>query len=224
MSDLTAPPTALDVDTFSYIVAHDLRPPLRRLADQAAALDAALSAGDLKEGKLQSSAIQSELGRMSAFIEGVRQFALASGTTGSTPDTKKAVLEAWSAWEAPQGFELKVDGELPPLPVPPLHAAVVLRALLNNAVIHHHLNEGTVTVTGGADSGGWLRISDDGPGLPSPLNQLCEPFWPRPQRPPEAGVGIGLALSQHVLLHHGGQLLHKQSSEGTVLHLQFKTH
>ena len=69
---------------------------------------------------------------------------------------------------------------------------------------------------------GLVRVSDDGPGLPAPLEVLAQPFRSEPQT--VAGVvtqggagGIGLFLTRRVLEMHGGRLvLERTDAQGTV--------
>ena len=79
---------------------------------------------------------------------------------------------------------------------------------------------------------GLLRISDDGPGLPAPLEQLARPFndQPTPDAPDGADGadgggrfrsgtgGLGLYVARGILEAHGGRLVSEASGPGgTVL-------
>ena len=70
---------------------------------------------------------------------------------------------------------------------------------------------------------GLLRIRDDGPGLPGPLEQLAQPFNGQPmeiagQRYTAGTGGLGLFIARRVLEAHGGRLvLEATGSQGTVL-------
>ena len=70
---------------------------------------------------------------------------------------------------------------------------------------------------------GLLRVSDDGPGLPAPLEVLAEPFRSEPLEVGSVTVsggaaGIGLFLARRVLELHGGKLVvENTSNEGTTL-------
>ena len=70
---------------------------------------------------------------------------------------------------------------------------------------------------------GMVRVSDDGPGLPEPLEQLAQPFAGRPVeiagRRFTAGTGgLGLFIARRVLEAHGGRLVTEATGPGgTVL-------
>jgi len=70
---------------------------------------------------------------------------------------------------------------------------------------------------------GMVRIGDDGPGLPEPLERLAQPFNGQPvdiagQRFTAGTGGLGLFIARRVLEAHGGRLVTETTGErGTVL-------
>jgi len=70
---------------------------------------------------------------------------------------------------------------------------------------------------------GLVRISDDGPGLPEPLERLAQPFSGRPveiagKRFTAGTGGLGLYIARRVLEAHGGRLVTEATGPGgTVL-------
>jgi len=70
---------------------------------------------------------------------------------------------------------------------------------------------------------GMVRISDDGPGLPQPLERLAQPFNGQPveiagQRYTAGTGGLGLFIARRVLEAHGGRLVTEATGgHGTTL-------
>ena len=70
---------------------------------------------------------------------------------------------------------------------------------------------------------GVIRISDDGPGLPAPLEQLAQPFNAQPidiagKRYAAGTGGLGLFIARRIVEAHGGRLVTETSGpSGTVL-------
>jgi signal transduction histidine kinase len=70
---------------------------------------------------------------------------------------------------------------------------------------------------------GLIRLADDGPGLPAPLEHLAQPFNSQPleiagQRFTAGTAGLGLFLARRIVETHGGRLVTESStSKGTVL-------
>ena len=70
---------------------------------------------------------------------------------------------------------------------------------------------------------GVIRISDDGPGLPAPLEQLAQPFNAQPveiagQHYTAGTGGLGLFIARRIIEAHGGRLVTETTGpSGTVL-------
>jgi PAS domain S-box-containing protein len=65
----------------------------------------------------------------------------------------------------------------------------------------------------------WLRVADNGPGVPEALRaSIFEPFFTT--KPEGMGTGIGLALSRSLLREQGGDLLLEQAASGASFQLR----
>jgi signal transduction histidine kinase len=120
-----------------------------------------------------------------------------------------------------RGVTLNVHGEGLALAAP----NELERALLNlcgNAV-RYAASSVAVEVTDGT-----LTITDDGPGLPAPLEELSKPF--NTQQVMLAGQsftsgtgGLGLFIAHRIATAHGGHLEQLEASMGTRLRLNLRT-
>jgi signal transduction histidine kinase len=96
-------------------------------------------------------------------------------------------------------------GSPPPIHARPTELVVALLNLMANAI--DALDDGgTVTVSTGAEGGGaWIRIQDDGPGIPEEIQRrIFEPFFTTKGK---EGTGLGLAMVYAFVQRHGGRLL-----------------
>ncbi len=92
--------------------------------------------------------------------------------------------------------------------------------LLTNAV-RYAKAEISITV-----SPNCIRIADDGPGLPQPLEELARPFNGQPtdiagQRYATGTGGLGLFIAKSILEAHGGHLADESASGKTILAAYF---
>lgn len=92
----------------------------------------------------------------------------------------------------------------PPISARPTELVVALLNLIANA-IDALADGGTVTVSTGFEAGGaWVRIQDDGPGIPEEIQRrIFEPFFTTKGK---EGTGLGLAMVYAFVQRHGGRL------------------
>ncbi|MEW5771310.1 MAG: ATP-binding protein [Pseudomonadota bacterium] len=133
---------------------------------------------------------------------------------GEVLDLHRVARDAALRW-APEALArhidlgLEADGRR--LPVRGDEAALndLLDNLIDNAVRYTPAG-GHVTVrlgyAGGGEGGAWLRVEDNGPGIPPELrDKVFERFWRQPgNRQP--GSGLGLAIVAEVALSHGARV------------------
>jgi len=81
---------------------------------------------------------------------------------------------------------------------------VFMNLLVNAAQAIH--NRGVITIATGAANGWvWIRISDNGCGIPQQnLKRVFEPFFTT--KPVGSGTGLGLSLSYSIVNKHGGRI------------------
>lgn len=137
-------------------------------------------------------------------------------------DLHRLARDAALRW-APEALALEIDlgfeADERQLPVRGDEAALndLLDNLLDNAV-HYTPAGGRVTLRLGYEAGGeggaWLRVEDDGPGIPAALrDKVFERFWRQPgNRQP--GSGLGLAIVAEVALRHGARLTVEDGEQG----------
>ncbi len=127
-----------------------------------------------------------------------------------------AVLDRLRPLARERGVEVSVSGAAR-AKVDPKELERALYNLLSNAVRYAR---GRIDVE---VFPGMVRIRDDGPGLPEPLERLAQPFNGQPVeiagRQYTAGSGgLGLFIARRVLEAHGGRLVTESTGErGTVL-------
>ncbi len=72
--------------------------------------------------------------------------------------------------------------------------------------------------TGLADGGVFLRVTDNGPGIPPELRErIFDPFFTT--KPEGAGLGVGLSVSRAAVREQGGELVLEPASGGTTFRL-----
>ena len=102
-------------------------------------------------------------------------------------------------------------------------ASELVTAVVNlvfNAIDALHGNPGSIRVrTGAAETGGWIEVEDDGPGMPPELAaRVFEPFFTTKAD----GTGLGLAMVYaFAQRHRGTATLHTAPGRGTRVRIWF---
>ena len=96
---------------------------------------------------------------------------------------------------------------------------IALRNLLANAVRHHDLATGTITLGLESDDKIWrLTVTDDGPGIPeSERERIFEPFRRLSATPGGAGLGLSLVATAARRLGGAAEILNTRTSRGTTV-------
>lgn len=193
-------------------ISHELRSPLTR-----ARLNTELLAQTPERAALlRDLAVMSEL--IADLLEGERLAAGAAALTREVTDLSTLVREVVAAQFAGQSVQMDLADDLPALPLDRPRVRMLVRNLVDNACRHGAGAAEPVSVSAQLDGDAvWLRVRDQGPGVPEDqLARLTEPFY----RPDTArtrgagGVGLGLYLCRLVAQSHGGSLALRNAVPG----------
>lgn len=202
-----------DLEEFAYVIAHDLKAPLRAIRFTAGRLQRELGASLPEASHASLALLAQQSRRMSAMLSGLLEYA----RVGRKKDIEAEVdlralaadIAATSAGAGAGGMKVEVAGDGWPRFVTlrePLD--VVLRNLVENAVKHHDRPDGLVSLSCADDGDAWLiAVEDDGPGIPREFHAaIFEPFRRVHDDGSSEGSGIGLALVKKTVELVGGSV------------------
>lgn len=139
---------------------------------------------------------------------------------------KAAEATQITARQKQQRVQTNIAPDLPRLWVDPERILQVVGNLLGNA-IKFTPSEGTITLTARREEEVvHVAISDTGPGIPEEeLTLIFKRLYQGRLGRKYPGMGIGLALSQHIVETHGGAMgVHSQVGEGSTFYFTLPTH
>jgi two-component system sensor histidine kinase BaeS len=131
------------------------------------------------------------------------------------------VILPWSeaAAEKRLDWQTEIPSDLPTIEVDRLRFAQVIGNLLSNA-IKYTPSGGRVDISAGRNDGAlWIRIADNGPGIPEEEHEkIFQPFYRGDQgRRVKQGMGLGLSIARDLTIAHGGYIdLETQPGEGSA--------
>ena len=200
-----------DLQEFSYVASHDLRSPLRSIADLVEWISQDLEDGKLDDVGRNLTRITPRIRRMELLIDDLLRYARAGKTdTDYRPVSLPEILtEITELQPLPERFALDttaLDARGFQAVRTPL--STVLRNLLGNAVKHHDRDSGLIRVAAQPDGNHMLiTVTDDGPGVPPQASRrIFQLFQTLSSSRRSETSGIGLALCKRMTETHGGRI------------------
>ena len=206
-----------ELDQFAYITSHDLKAPLRGIANLSRWIEEDLGENLKPEVAGQLDMLRGRVGRMEAMIEGILQLSRIGRTAiqAETVDVKELLTEVIDLLDPPPHMAITLDPDMPTLRAKRIRLQQVFLNLLSNALKHHHRAEGHIHV-GVTPRGEWVdfSVTDDGPGIaPKYHDKIFVIFQTLQARDKVENTGVGLALVKKIIEGVGGRIW-VESEEG----------
>jgi PAS domain S-box-containing protein len=210
-----------DLDQFAYIASHDLKAPLRGIANLAQWIEEDLG-HDVPEsvrGHLQL--LQGRVARMDGLIDAILQYSRAGRIQmdEAPVDTQALVREVVDLLPHPPEARVIVASDLPEIVAPRLPLQQVFMNLIGNAVKYAGRPDVAVEITAEpVDGGVRFAVRDNGPGIaPAYHGRIWGVFQRLEARDKVEGTGIGLALVKKIVESAGGDVgLESQAGQGAT--------
>ena len=200
-----------ELDQFAYITSHDLKAPLRGIANLSRWIEEDAAAQLSDESRQHLELLRGRVLRMEALIDAILEYSRVGRvrTQPAAVDVGQLLAEVVDLLAPPPGFRIEAAGTLPTVVTERMRLQQVLMNLLSNAVKHHHRKENARVVVSAEDVGAFVRfrVQDDGPGIPARFHEkifvLFQTLEPRDK---VEGTGIGLALVKKIVEGYGGSI------------------
>jgi signal transduction histidine kinase len=208
-----------ELDAFAYAASHDLRAPLRGIANLAQWIEEDLQQSIGDDTREMLALMRSRMHRMEALIDGILQYSRA-GRVHEPPEDVNAIALVHEIVDllSPETATVIADASLPVLLTERLPLRQVLQNLIGNAIKHGGPG---VSITVSAEDAGpmWrFQVKDDGPGIPEELQgKIWGMFQTLEARDKIEGTGIGLSLVKKLVEGQGGAVaVHSRPDEGAA--------
>lgn len=199
-----------DLDEFAYAASHDLRAPLRGIANLAHWLEEDLGPGLPDSARKQLDLLRGRVHRMEALIDGILNYSRAG--RGQEPLVYVAVepllRECVELVSPPPGARIEIGPGMPTLLTERAQLQQVFLNLIGNAIKHARRSDPHVRITV-EDQGDVLRfiVADNGPGIPAQYqDRIWGMFQTLESRDQVEGTGIGLATVKKLVERRGGRV------------------
>lgn len=198
-----------NLEEFTYVASHDLRSPLRGIADLVEWITEDLGAAELPEVRRNLLRVTQRIHRMDRLMDDLLSYARAGRAASefTSVDLDSLVRGILEMQPVPPGLAVMLDLAVEPFQATRIPLETALRNLLANAAKHHDRHRGEIRVEAQhVDSWCEIRITDDGPGIPPKAQDRIFKLFQTATAAERGGSGIGLALTKRVVEVHGGSV------------------
>jgi PAS domain S-box-containing protein len=198
-----------NLEEFTYVASHDLRSPLRGIADLIEWIQGDL--GDQAPAPVVKNLgrVTLRLARMERLIDDLLSYARAgrAATEHVTVDMAALVRDILEIQPVPEGFTIAIDAPVAAFQATRVPLETALRNVIANAIKHHDRPGGHVEVRARADDSFCeISVIDDGPGIPPAAQPRMFKLFQTLTASQRGGTGIGLALTKRIVEVHGGHV------------------
>ncbi len=206
-----------ELDRFVHIVSHDLKAPLRGIANLAGWLEDDLSEQLPEENRSQLQLMRQRVDRMDSLINGLLEYARVGRTNVVTEviDVPELLAEILDSLAIPSTFTVETECQVSTLVARRILLSQVLMNLISNALKYHHRLDGILCV-GVRDLGKHYEfwVQDNGPGIPAEAHtRIFEIFQTLKPSSSTESTGIGLSIVKKIVEVEGGTI-HLESAVG----------
>jgi light-regulated signal transduction histidine kinase (bacteriophytochrome) len=218
-----------ELDQFAYVASHDLKAPLRGIANLTQWLEEDL--GDRVTGTSleHMQLLKGRVARMEALIDGILAYSRA-GRTRDKPervDVGKLLSESIELLAPGGGIEIVVQPGMPTLETARVPLQQVFMNLLSNAIKHTKRPGARVEVSATRrDDRYEFAVADNGTGIdPQYHERIWQIFQTLAPRDKIEGTGIGLSVVQKIVDARGGRAwLESALGKGTTFYFTWPIH
>jgi PAS domain S-box-containing protein len=213
-----------DLDQFAYAASHDLRAPLRGIANLATWIEEDLGERATAETKEHLELLRNRVRRMEGLIEGILQYSRAGRVRDKAEvvDIEPLLREVIELIAPPPAVEVHIGAGMPRLTSERAPLQQVWMNLIGNAIKYNKGEHPRVEIAA-ADAGDCYEFSvaDNGPGIAAEYHErIFGIFQTLEARDKVEGTGIGLSLVKRLVESRGGRVW-VESQEGAGATFRF---
>jgi PAS domain S-box-containing protein len=219
-----------ELDSFVHTVSHDLKAPLRAIANLSVWIEEDLD-GQLPPGSQhQLQQLRNRVKRMESMVDNLLLYAR-SGRQQShaeTFDCAELIDEIIDSISPPAGFTIEIQPPLPTLTTKRVFLNQVLTNLISNAIKHHTSATGNLHIAAieHLDCHEFI-LQDDGPGIaPEHHERIFDIFQTLKGHDNSDSTGVGLAIVKKIVETEAGTIrLESRLGQGTTFYVTWpKSH
>ncbi|RYE53801.1 MAG: PAS domain S-box protein, partial [Sphingobacteriales bacterium] len=218
-----------ELEAFAYVASHDLKSPLRGIAQLSAWVEEDIQAGEYNSVSGHTNMMRNRIHRMEKLLDDLLIFYRAGKVEGELVKINTAEMgkELFDIQNTKTGLHLELGAELPTFSTLTVPFEQVIRNFFSNAIKHHDRNEGIIKLDCENINYEFYKFSvcDDGPGIPEKFQErIFGMFQTLKPRDELEGSGMGLALIRKIVENYGGQVTIHSQGRGCCFYFTWPKH
>lgn len=216
-----------ELDQFAYVTSHDLKAPLRAIANLSEWIEEDLADHLTEDTRHQMNLLRGRVHRMENLIEGLLQYSRVGrfDTTKSMVSVASLLAEVIDSLAPPESFTIEIAPDMPTFVTERLPLSQVFTNLISNALKHHPRIDGKIAISVHNQKSFYeFAIADDGAGIaPQYHEKVFGIFQTLEARDKSENTGIGLAIVKKIVERQGGTIsLESQQGQGATFRFTWK--
>ena len=213
-----------ELDQFAYITSHDLKAPLRAIANLSEWIEEDMGAVLTDGTRSQMHLLRSRVGRMQSLLNSLLEYSRAgrNPTPITVVDVHLLLTEIVQTLDPPETFTTVIVSPMPTMLTRRQPLKQVFTHLIDNAIRHHPTKMGMINVSV-VDLGDRYEfaISDNGDGIDIQFQErIYTIFQTLKARDLQENMGAGLAIIKKIVTAEGG-IIRLESTAGSGATFRF---
>jgi signal transduction histidine kinase len=198
-----------ELDQFAYVASHDLKAPLRGIANLAQWIEDDMGTAMSADTRNHLELLRGRVVRLEYLIAGILAYSRAARDTNEHEriDVRAIAREVWELLAPPATAHLEILDDLPAIAGSRTQLQQVLLNLVGNALKYNANRELHVTIGGRVVDGvPQFYVCDDGVGIPDEFHdRIWGLFQTLERRDKVESTGIGLSIVRKIVESRGGR-------------------
>jgi PAS domain S-box-containing protein len=222
-TNLTLEDRNRELEQFAYVASHDLKAPLRAIANLSEWIEEDLQGQLPAENQKQMQLLRGRVHRMEALINGLLEYSRVGRTKAAIEFVNVAEMldEVIDSLAPPATFTVDLVSPMPTLHTKAMALRQVFANLISNAIKHHHSDTGQIQISvKDVGTAYEFAIADNGPGIhPDYHQKIFTIFQTLQARDIKESTGIGLAIVKKIVESEGGKIwVESQEGKGATFY------